>query len=225
LLAGRMLGRMRGMATQARRPDLSGAGFKDTVTEMEALHHAGNDAAAQAAATRSLDSKALKAQGGGQIVSARKNSVARLAPIMLDDLDKVRHTGDVTKYKRELASIAGRYDAMAQVSPENAEIMAKEVLDKKLYEEAVTVTDKAGNVVPVMEADPNNLNVQRQKMRDVSVREAIERNRGDEDFLGMRREYQSSGLAASQASNQAALMQTMQGTPGAPPIVPIPGQQ
>lgn len=169
--AGRMLGEMRGAASQSGRIDLGGAGFADMAQNMDSLR-AGTVSAADA--TAALSEKVIMAHGGGALLSGKKQAVEALAPSMLKRLDKAVKSGSPVDVNRELASIAGRYDAMAQIAPQNAAVMADKVLGETAY------FDEAG--------------------RSVTVRQMMENQRGNAEFLNMRREYASASTAAAAAA-------------------------
>jgi hypothetical protein len=163
----------------------------------------------------------------GQLVAGRHETVRILAPQMIDTingtLDQVDASGAVVAagddiaLGRELAKIAGRYDAMAQSNPLNAEIMANEVMSHSLTRAAADPRfirrDASGRVM----IDP-----QSGAPQVMSVREMIDEwGRSNGDFLTMRREY------ATQAGQQAAAYTAAAaGAPGAgmpPPGGGMPG--
>jgi hypothetical protein len=51
---------------------------------------------------------------------------------MYDRLKSFADAGDVVGFKRELAYVANRYDAMSGAAPDNAEILAQEVMGREL---------------------------------------------------------------------------------------------
>lgn len=94
-------------------------------------------------------------------------------------------------YDRELAAIAGRYDAMGQVSPQNATIMANNVMSQM-------ITDPSG--------------------QQMTIQAAIEAARSRPRFDEMRREYMAAGM---NPAGLAAAVAAGAGTPGAggpPPV-------
>jgi hypothetical protein len=133
ILAGRMLASMRGGASSARRFDISGGGFGAELGSMEAQYNGGNPGGmTAAAATRATVKQALEGQGGNYIAGARNSAVGAFAPVMFDNVQEIADSGNVVNFKQELAKIAGRYDAMAQVAPENAKQLADGVLSRNL---------------------------------------------------------------------------------------------
>lgn len=181
--ASRMLASMRSGATQARRFDLGGGSYGSQMGMMEAQWRAENGEAngmtAEEVTEREIR-ESLDAQGGYALVGARKSSVEAMAPIMAEDLTKkhelmVRAVGTAQEqetkeaFMHDLTAIAGRYDAMANVAPENAEVMAKEVLSLAL---------------------PNPSSAD--GMQPITVKQMIEGSRTNDDFQNRRREYQQS---------------------------------
>jgi hypothetical protein len=103
------------------------------------------------------------------------------------------------QHDRGLAAIAGRYDAMGQVSPQNAEIMANNVMSQ---------------IIPGAPVHPDTINGQPNPRagQAMTVQEMVEGARGRQGFLEMRREYMTAGLAAANAAGGAAAIN--QPTPG-----------
>src|SRR5262249_43915884 len=120
---------MRSSAGQARRFDLNGGGFGSQLNVMEDQFNGGTTVSD---ATRRIVKESLEGQGGNYVAGARKNAVEAFAPEMLDNLNDVVAKGDQVGVSRELAKLAGRYDAMASVAPENAEVLANKVLGQTL---------------------------------------------------------------------------------------------
>jgi hypothetical protein len=217
ILAGRMLASMRGGASGARRFDISGGGFGAELATMEEQYNGGRGGGLSVAdANARTVRQALEGQGGNYVAGARRGAVENFAPAMLDNLNGAVASGDHIAVSRELAKLAGRYDAMAQVAPENAEVLANQVMGQTLTS-AANVTDAGGNHI-FRDVDGNAM----------SVRQMIESRRTDDQFLNMRKEYGQQGMigasAAATAAHQAQLQQqaAQQGpNPGAqPPIQP-----
>lgn len=80
--------------------------------------------------------------------------------------------------KRQLAALAGRYDVMAQVSPENARYMAENVMMHDL--------NMGGGQPPI------------------NIQQLVERYRADPEFQQYRREWASASMAGAQAQQVAA---------------------
>lgn len=85
-------------------------------------------------------------------------------------------------FDRQLASIAGRYDAMGQVSPQNASIMANNVMSQ------VILDPTTGERVTIQQAVENARGATGQPARA--------------GFVEMRREYMNAGVAAQQGQLQ-----------------------
>ena len=79
-------------------------------------------------------------------------------------------------YSRNLAKLAGIYDVMSQVAPQNAEVLAKGVFSN-------TTTDVHG--------------------RTATIQEIIDANRSDADLQKMRREYASQAAIQNQQNANA----------------------
>ncbi len=174
------------------RPDISGVGFGAWMNQLERTRgqRADGDPAVSAGQQEALLANALNGSPPSAIVSGRREGVVALAPRMRTNLAEANASGNNAELYRQLATIAGRYDAMAQVSPQNAAVMAEQVLGR------------------TMDLDGHN----------VTIREHIERARSgagsptlpggapnpayippNNDFLGMRREYGAAQAAAGAA--------------------------
>ncbi len=157
-MAAGMLAEMRQRSTQARRTDLGGAGFGGQMRDLNAMYAAeynldnqGNSLGhqmTQAEATDRNNEQVLELQGSGGILGARGDTMKLLAPQMKKRLRRAHVVNNQAQsnpnatpaqkaaaertLKQEYASLAGRYDAMSQSSPENAKIMADTVLKEDL---------------------------------------------------------------------------------------------
>lgn len=123
-----------------------------------------------------LHLKALDGARPGEIVGGHTDTIKALAPAMLKRLENElnREGGpDMIEVNRQLAEIAGRYDAMAQISPNSAREMAKGVLGMP-----------AGTT-------------------GTTVQHLIEQARNNPDFVNMRREYGRSEMTAAAAEAAA----------------------
>lgn len=176
----------RGDAAQAiksnkARADQSGAGYGEVFAGL-AKANAGTFSQTDA---NLLLRQALDGSRAGDIVAGHTDAVKALAPVMLERLEEAFNSGNNIEINRQLAEIAGRYDAMAQISPNSARVMAKQVLSMPAGATGTTVQD------------------------------AIEKARSNPDFVTMRREYGSAErAAAAQAAAQPAPEQPG-GPPGA----------
>lgn len=182
-----------------KRADLNAIGFGSWMGHIDRAaerYRGGARGAALVTADEAatLRSEALEGAMPGQVISGRHETVRALAPQMIENLsDTLAHvdaggnavgTDDIA-LGRELAKIAGRYDAMAQSNPLNAGIMADQVLSHTL----VRAAGDSRFVRPDGTA--------------MSVREMIDYyGRSDPDFLTMRREYSSLAGAVAGAGGQ-----------------------
>jgi|GEM_PF-2236815 len=165
---------------------------------------------------KGLRQSALDGSLPGSLISQRKEAVQAMVPHMRDNLqaamsnisdvrEKVArgerkpngqlytaddHANAVRDFKQQLASVAGMYDAMSQISPQNARIMADGLMGQGLV-----TTD-----IPELGLAANNGGA-----GGVTVQSAIEGLRIDSTFQEMRREYGSS------AAQQASQLQQQQG--------------
>ncbi|HSH56275.1 MAG TPA: hypothetical protein VK983_05655, partial [Candidatus Limnocylindrales bacterium] len=214
--AGRMLVAMRGGASQARRFDLAGGGFADQIKTLGAQK---NGKLSTAAATQHIIDVSLEGQGGSYIAGARKSAVESFAPVMRQRLENTiagmtymvtdangnqKPMYSQADLDRELAVIAGRYDAMASVAPENARVLADNVLSSVIV-------------------DPYNGN-------KATIQDLIEQRRSNSGFVEMRREYGAASRNGAYTAQQlAANQQRVTGVYGnappgvAPPQPPMPG--
>ncbi len=120
-----------------------------------------------------------------KVEDARKASYASQADKSkaIEEAEK-KATAAQREFDQEIAVVAGRYDAMAQVSPENARVLADRVLGKHI----LTTTEKVDG---------------KEQRVDLSVQQLIERKRNDPQFVQLRREYGSAGLRGALSAEQA----------------------
>lgn len=232
-LSGRMLATMRQSAMQSGRVDLAGGGFAKQAMVMdrrrEAMVNNGYSAKRDANGRVVFDAagnKVMEAYGndearldilqdvlqsnGGAAVAGKVESVKQLAPVMKAQVDQALQNGDEIKAVREFAKIAGKYDAAAQIAPQNAEALADGILAQ-----GIVTANLPQNIQTLFNT---------QGKSGITYQQAIEQLRSNEDFQTMRREYQTSGLAAAQAAQAAALQQPGQPPGGLPPIPGVPGR-
>jgi hypothetical protein len=128
----------------------------------------------------------ITAAGGRDAVLASARAVG-VGPLTAEQTAVMESTQAQEQFERQLAAIAGRYDAMGQVSPQNAEIMATNVMSQ---------------IIPG--ARPITMNGQ--VINNPTVQQMVEANRGNQGFLEMRREYMNANMAAAagQAGGVAA---------------------
>ena len=205
-LGGRMLATMRPMASQSGRIDLAGGGYAKQAQTMDKLRTSmGGGAAYSVQEARKFVLQDALNSNAGAAIAGKEQAVIHFAPVMKANVDEALASGDVIRAKREIAKIAGKYDAAAQVAPQNAEALANGILAQGIVVSSLPSQVQALFTVP---AGQNGITYQ----------QAIEQLRGDADYQTMRREYMSSGIAAANAANAAAQLQGQ-------PIVPIQPQQ
>ncbi|HLB66286.1 MAG TPA: hypothetical protein VJJ78_01665 [Candidatus Saccharimonadales bacterium] len=218
-LAANLLGAARSKAEGARRYDLSASPFGQTLVEMQNIARARTPqehADALEATTANLTDRILETQGPGMMLAGRGQSVRNLIPAMqrrvtrqMDEVHAAAASGDQVRIRaaqrgmqQVLASTAGLLDVAGQVSPENAKMLADGLLSG-------TITDVNGQTA--------------------TIGQVIELNRGNQEFVEMRREYGSQTAAQyNQAQSAAAAAARQPG--GGPPNPgamqgPFPGQQ
>jgi hypothetical protein len=150
---------------------LSGVMRDDTE---EASTHLDNSIVAATAAgiTNQADEIAHAQAGNAAIAAGGTATVQQQAAIQTQQAREA--------FDRQLASIAGRYDAMGQVSPQNATIMANNVMSQMVFDPTVG--------------------------QQVTIQQAIEnaRSANRPGFVEMRREYMNAGMAAAAGGVVAA---------------------
>lgn len=214
-LAGRMLAEMRGAAMQSGRVDLAGGGFAKQATVMDKRR-----AALAGSASYSRDDARLEVlqdvlqSNAGAAVAGKVEGVRQLAPVMKANADRAMATGDKKVVARELAKLAGKYDAAAAIAPQNAEALADGVLDQGVDVGTLSPEVRAMLAPAIAEVQPDGTYSSRTQ---ITYQQAIEALRQNPDFQTMRREYQTASTAA--AASAAAASTT--GVP--PPGGVIPG--
>ncbi len=239
-LQGRMLATMRPMLSQSGRIDMGGGGFAKNAIILDRLREAASNNGM--ASVRDANGDFVKDAAGnivteafdvgkareeivrdvirsnaGAAVAGKLQGVKNIIPVLKGDVDKALTSGDTAKAARELASLAGKYDAASQVAPQNAEALAQGVLAQKID---VTALAPDMRLLLTQQVDPRTGNVTYSTDTSVTYQQAIEALRGNPDFQTMRREYQTAGVAA--AASAAAASTTGPVVPGGP-IGSIPG--
>lgn len=160
--ADTLLALARQSAGSARRWDQAGGSYGDDRARMHALATPGSGMSEQTVTEQSLRDY-IKSNGPGAVAQVRGNTVKPVAKIMMDDLQKSAILNGVgsEQFSRDLASLAGLYDTMGSMSPENATAFAEELMSSQI----------AG--------------------RTDNIQQMIEAHRDNDDFLTMRREYSS----------------------------------
>lgn len=160
--ADTLLALARQSAGSARRWDQAGGSYGDDRARMHALATPGSGMSEQTVTEQSLRDY-IKSNGPGAVAQVRGNTVKPVAKIMMDDLQKSAILNGVgsEQFSRDLASLAGLYDTMGSMSPENATAFAEELMSSQI----------AG--------------------RTDNIQQMIEAHRDNDDFLSMRREYSS----------------------------------
>lgn len=153
-VAGNAMAMAGSRAEQARRFDLSGAGFGDRYGQLQAINRAQSPtetAAAVSHANDLLTDRAIDAQGPGAMLGGRGQSARNLIPAMRRRIDAANQAlidarsnpaiadnqgrtgqakilGAERQWKQTMASTAGLLDVAGQVSPENARALADGVM-------------------------------------------------------------------------------------------------
>jgi len=235
-LYGNMLAQAKSKAEGARRYDLAGAGYGDMYGQMQAIGRAANPADHAAAvehANAFLADRALDTQGPGAMLGGRGQSVQNLIPAMQRRLVRSREAVEAVangtpemvpdgaggtraqtmgearrQFEQSLASTAGLLDVAAQVSPENARMLADGLLSGNV--------DLAAMPAGARDAIATNPDGTRTVATNETWGQMIERYRQSNDFNEMRREYGAQQMNQYRSSQAAA-----QGTPGVtPPVIP-----
>ncbi len=219
-LAGNMLAAAKSKAGEARRFDLSGAGFGSMYGEMQNIGRARNDdelGKAKERANTVLTDGALDANGPGAMLGGRGKSVENLVPAIQRRIDsslKEVHAAD--QYMKE-----------AQQTGEPTRIsVANQRLTTAKREMQQTLASTAGLLDVASQISPENARmfadgIMHGTVTDVNgnqatVSQVIEMHRNNPEFTEMRREYGSQQLQQHRNAQAA-----MAGTPGQqPPLIP-----
>lgn len=138
-IAARTLNLARRYAASAKRPDLEGTGFGESLTAMETQYNNGNTPFDQDASTIAMDIAVLEAKGASELASARNNQLQRLMPVLVDRYLRQMQEGDVAGATETAAELATFRDAMRVATPENRETIIQGL-------EQVNIRLDAGNV-------------------------------------------------------------------------------
>lgn len=152
------------------RADISGAGFGDWIpaldAEVQKVQRTGQIDTTINATDRALAQQAINGARAGDIAMGNKRAVINYGRAMTARLNGGQQ--NEAQFMADLAAVAGMYDAMSQANPTNAR-----ELQKELTSQTITFTDTKGAA------------------QKAHVAQIIEANRGNEEFLKLRREYGS----------------------------------
>lgn len=194
----------RDAAMGAGRIDQGGAGFGATFTAAQAMRDGGlSEDQAAARVHRGV----VESQGPGVLAHAsmKPRSIQQLVPELRERLIEAEAQGG-DAYERELAIVASVYDSMASSSPQNARILADEVLRWDPGSGAAGQPLQPGVAGPVA---PGR-----------TIQQAIEQNRDREVFQSTRRELNASQARMGQIGGGAVGNQPAGGGPAGPPTAP-----
>lgn len=153
----------------------------------------------------------------GAAVAGKVKGVKQLAPILKKNAEAALQANGPNATRnaaRELATLAGKHDAAAQIAPQNARVLADEVLGATIDIQTMTPEMRAMLAPALVQVAPDG--TQSSKLTGtITYQAAIEAMRGNADFQTMRREYQSSSIAAAQQANAAQLAAQQGVTPPA----------
>lgn len=222
-LASRMLADSRGIAERARRPDLVASGFGQSNTLMNDLHTgkfsqdyedkvsgkvlaSKGDAVTPDLVQKIQDISTLRTQDPRMLMGMKAKQLKdRMAPLMTemvqDELTATTTPDGVTgkqKITRELASIASKLDSSSGATPEQAaaltSTLAAELDVNQMSPEVRQALDAA---ITTYTRDASGQRVAVSQKTKITVQQALESVRGDEDFTRWRREYGTGREAAA----------------------------
>jgi hypothetical protein len=211
--AGSAIMQMKSSSLSAGRVDLGGAGAGTTLLSLQRLYDEGfvNDAGEKKTfgmndASTEFIKDVVDSQGPSVLTHPsmkRKYLEKNIIPEMQTRLDKAMASGDTQKLSRELASIAGTYDTLAQSSPATAAIFADQLMAYKPTSANAysPPPDKEAHVVGPRMVQQGTVNVAPLAPSSSTVRELVEQYRNDESFLEKRREF---GATEEQRKNALA---------------------
>lgn len=218
-LAGRMMGAMRPMAMQSGRVGLAGGGFAKAMITLDQRRQALankelgrgevidiKDDKGNVIGTKSMTKDDARLEimqdvlqsNAGAAVAGKVEDVKQLAPVMKATLDQAMSSGNTVQIARELAKVAGKYDAASQVAPQNAEALADEVLAQGVVFSNLPQSSRDMLLAGLQDTNPVLYNaVASGQQNGITYQQAIDALRGNDDFKTMRREYQTAGLSAA----------------------------
>lgn len=216
-------------AMSAGRIDQGGAGFGATFTAAQAMRD-GRLSEDQAAAQ--VHRGVVESQGPGVLAHAsmKPRSIQQLVPELRERLIEAEAQGG-DAYDRELAMVASVYDSMAASSPQNARILADEVLRWDPSRGAAHQPLAPGVAGPVLDADSLSQGLAQQPLAPGvagpvlptaprTVQQIIEARRNSEVFQSTRRELNASQARMGQVGGGAVGNQPAGGGPAGPPAAP-----
>ena len=234
----RMIAQTRGLASQARRPDLAGGGFSFELGQAELVRQALNAPggtregakAVMQSVTKAMDRETLRTQSGGTIASMKAAQLKRLSEIMYEDVQTVSNTASVTGTPledaavrtalREFGAIAGRHDVANQVSPEQAGIIADNVLSQEVEVSTMSpkLQEKLRSAIETTAIDPTTGRViVTGRKSKITVQQANEALASDPIYKEARKEYATAATAAGAAAAAAGLGGAPTGPAASPP--------
>lgn len=192
ILANQLLGEARENQVRAGRNDTGAGGFSDTSTQMDKLYRKDTveytddhgvtqtRAYTKEEATEAVSRSVARGKSALAAMGEKRQNVEALVPVMLADANQSMRRNP-EEGRRALASLAGTLDALGQTSPQNAEVMSRQ-----LFSQEMDLASMDPSLVRTLVKDGET---------SITYGEAISRMRGDATFNTMRREY-GTGYAA-----------------------------
>lgn len=233
IMAGRILAEGRGAAVQSGRYDIGGGGFgvqagamqsrwESDMPKADGTHlNPGDKGYYSQAESRKTVKRDVLRSNAGAAMAGKPKSVEMLAPQMYEQaneaLQKSIATDSEDDIARELAFMSSKYDAAAQVGPNNAQRFADNVLSQEVDFETLSPSLKKAFSNLMAEQHPDG-SISYKTSGKINYQQMIESMRSNPKYQLYRREYQSSILNAAAAAQAAVTGATAApgGTPGGP---------
>lgn len=200
-LAGMMLGQMRPALKNSGRMEFSGGYANqakilgrrmDAMSTSDDMINIGGQMVKydQEQAMRDTTRDAWNSNAGA-FIAGKKRTVEMAAPMITEDIRAAGtvHGDEGESFVREIASLAGKYDAAGQVAPQNAEALYNGVLTQSI--DLGSISPEARARLGVTDDDD---------IKEMTIQQAMQRLNGDDKFRGTRKEY---GLSAEEQAKAA----------------------
>jgi len=222
-LAGMMLGEMRPALKNSGRMEFAG-GYANTAKVMNKRFDSIRAGAVEGDDNYYGQQQAMLdttrdayMSNGGAFIAGKKQTIKMAAPMITQDIVTAAASG-AESFTRQIANVAGKYDAAAAVAPQNAEMLQTEVLNKTIDVGSMhaDVRAKLDHIINTRD-DDGNITGSRDS---ITVQQAMEGLRSDASFQGTRKEYERSSLNGARAAQEEAMRNNPDGYHPGPPEVP-----
>ena len=143
---------IRAIKSNESRPDQSAVSFKLYQDVLDEIVAGKVTPERMKELVQKVRTSASEKAGPAKLLGGHTNGVVALAPTYLKQAQNAFNSGSPEENNRVLATLDNLYVQLSAVSPDMADALVREVLQKPIYEEVDSAGNKTGKVVTVQEA-------------------------------------------------------------------------